>query len=290
MTGTTLNSTILDRNPAVNMVPNAQKTVGKTQDFGDVLGKAAQKIEQTGKTGADNTKADTTPKNTDSAAKPVDENTAAENVVNEETVTENTAETEEPAEEKTSETTKGAETSETKEPVDEMTADEIANALEQIIEQIKQILGITDEELLSGMESLDMTKFDLLNPDNMAQLVATVSGEDSVISLVADEKLYAALQDISEMVETQVKGLLDKTELTEEELDIVVQKLQELETKEPEGEKMLTVEPETDVIPEELQEKAEADADLGTAEAGDDTNVEQLPETRTPVIIKEDKT
>ena len=54
MTGTTLNSTVLDRNPAVNAVAKTQKVAGKTQDFGDVLGKTAQKLEQSDK--ADSTK------------------------------------------------------------------------------------------------------------------------------------------------------------------------------------------------------------------------------------------
>lgn len=274
MTGTTLNSTVLDRNPAVNAVAKTQKAAGKTQDFGDVLGKTAQKLEQSDK--ADSTK-ETSVQQT--SARQPDKQTTAEpkdaEPVREDTAAEECAETEAPAEEATTEVKDTAQTeldpteaAETEEPVDEMTIDEIANALEQIIEQIKQILGITDEELLSGMEDLKMQPLDLLNSDNMAQLVTTISGEDSVISLVADEELYTALQDITEMVDTKVNDLLENTGLTSEELDVVLQKLQELESQKTEDGAQ-----NVEIMPSDEQEQPD---------------VEQLPAQ--PIIVKEDNT
>lgn len=274
MTGTTLNSTVLDRNPAVNAVAKTQKVAGKTQDFGDVLGKTAQKLEQSDK--ADSTK-ETSVQQT--SARQPDKQTTAEpkdaEPVREDTAAEECAETEAPVEEAATEVKDTAQTelnpteaAGTEEPVDEMTIDEIANALEQIIEQIKQILGITDEELLSGMEDLKMQPFDLLNSDNMAQLVTTISGEDSVISLVADEELYTALQDITEMVDTKVNDLLENTGLTGEELDAVLQKLQELES--------------------QKTDDGTQNAEIMSSDDQEQPDVEQLPAQ--PIIVKEDNT
>lgn len=274
MTGTTLNSTVLDRNPAVNAVAKTQKVAGKTQDFGDVLGKTAQKLEQSDK--ADSTK-ETSVQQT--SARQPDKQTTAEpkdaEPVREDTAAEECAETEAPVEEAATEVKDTAQTelnpteaAGTEEPVDEMTIDEIANALEQIIEQIKQILGITDEELLSGMEDLKMQPLDLLNSDNMAQLVTTISGEDSVISLVADEELYTALQDITEMVDTKVNDLLENTGLTGEELDAVLQKLQELES--------------------QKTDDGTQNAEIMSSDDQEQPDVEQLPAQ--PIIVKEDNT
>ncbi len=270
MTGTTLNSTVLDRNPVVNAVANTKKVTGKTQDFGDVLDKTAQKLEQPDKT--DNTKTSVKQPDNKTAAEPKDaeparEDTAVEEHAESKAPQEETVETKDAVQTETAAT----DSSEAEEAVDEMTVDEIARALEQIIEQIKQILGVTDEQLLSGMEDLNMKPFDLLNSDNMAQLVTTISGEDSVISLVADEQLYAALQDVTEMVETTVNDLLENTGLTSEELDVVLQKLQELESRTLDEQMG-----DAEMLPSDGQEEQ------GTQQA----DAEQHQET--PVIIEKD--
>lgn len=284
MTGTTLNSAVLDRqfdkNPVVNAVANTQKVTGNTQNFGDVLDKTAQKFGQSDSTGTDSAKPvvqQSDKKCTEPAS--VEDKTAAEKAVaEEETADVEIADTDcKMADEQMAQVKEEAETSTTivpeEEPVDEMTIDEIADALEQIIEQIKQILGISDEELLSGMESLGMKPFDLLCPDNMTQLVTTVSGEDSVISLVADEELYTALQDITEMVDTQVNDLLEKTDLTSEELDVVLQKLQELDSRN---------------LDEQMEDAGLMPFDNQDEMGKGQEDVQQMP--KEPVIIKEDNT
>lgn len=236
-------------NPASAAISSVQKTADTTQDFGAVFDRTAQKIENTKQPSADNSARTDTKQpekisaNTDASEK-MSEGTNQDKVT---TVDENVSETaagieesreglavdetlveEEPVLEEPS-----GVLSEIDSPVDEMTADEITKVLEQIIEQIKEILGITNEELLNGMEELQLSPYDLLDSDYMSQLVTAVSGEKSVISLVANEELYTALQDITELVDTQVKDLLDKTGLTDQELDAVLQKLHEMESEGP---------------------------------------------------------
>ncbi len=236
-------------NPASAAISSVQKTADTAQDFGAVLDRTAQKIENTKQPSADNSARTDTKQpekisaNTDASEK-MSEGTNQDKVT---TVDENVSETaagieeskeglavdetlveEEPVLEEPS-----GVLSEIDSPVDEMTADEITKVLEQIIEQIKEILGITNEELLNGMEELQLSSYDLLDSDYMSQLVTAVSGEKSVISLVANEELYTALQDVTELVDTQVKDLLDKTGLTDQELDAVLQKLHEMESEGP---------------------------------------------------------
>lgn len=216
MTGTTVNSAVFEVSPAVSAVTNSKKTAEKTQDFGNVLNETLQKQEQ--------------PKESEYAAAKVDEKPVSKD--------EPKAETEKAVQEQTDAEPVADEpiTEVEEKPAgemepDEMTVEEIADALTQIIEQIKEILGISDEELLCGMESIGMKPLDLLEPANMTQLVTVLSGEDSPISLVANEELYTALQEITQIVETTAGELLENTGLTQDELDIVLEKLRELENK-----------------------------------------------------------
>lgn len=112
---------------------------------------------------------------------------------------------------------------------DEMTTEQIADALAQIIEQIKQLLGISDEELLAGMESIGIQSADLLKPDNMAQLLTAIAGDGEAISFVTNEDLYAALQEMTAAVENVSSQLLEDTGLTQEELDVLLEKLAQME-------------------------------------------------------------
>lgn len=234
-------------NPVLKAAANAQKAAGsasgKTQDFGAVLDKTAQKYEQKSEKTVQAASDSSANSQTQQATVGTDTDPAAEEtsaVINEQTSdTEAAADAENVASDaKEAAQEPVGEIQEMEESVDEMTIDAIARALEQIIEQIREILGITDEELLSGMEDLGLQSYDLLNADNMAQLVAAISGEDSAISLVANEDLYNAMQDITELVDTQVDSLLENTGLTSEELDAVLQKLQEMANQKPDDQQL----------------------------------------------------
>ncbi len=271
MTDTTLKNAMFGVNPALSAAANKQKSVqntaNNTQDFGTVLGKTAQKLEKPKQSAADNAKSQTKqPDKTTSAAK---ENESAQNTAS---TRKNTSETKETANTENLEQV----TDEMEDSVEKLTTDEIAKALEQIIAQLKEMLGITDDELLGGMEELGLQPFDLLNVNNMAQFVASVSGEDSAIGLVANEGLYAALQDITEMVGTQVNNLLENTGLTSEELEAVLQKLQELQQQSLDKQIQ-----DAQILPEEaLENLAES--------LTEDTTQKQVAEG--PVIIQEDNT
>lgn len=263
-------------NPALSAVANAQKTAGpaenKTQDFGAVLDKTVQKYEQkptrpvsdsgaeTQQPGKESIQAESECDNTTE-----DTGAAVDAVESEAADTQETVDSDVPAAEDPV-----GETVRTEEPVDQMTIDEITKALEQIIEQIKQILGITDDELLSGMDALGMQTYDLLNADNMAQLVTAISGEDSTVSLIANEELYTALQEITQTVDTQVGSLLENTDFTGEELDAVLQKLQEMESQE---------------LDDQLQ-----DMEMLSPETAMEPAVDERQEPEGPVIISEDNT
>ncbi len=281
---TTVKNAFFNSKPE-SKTPNPRKAddQSKVQSFGDVLGKTAQKFETPKQTTAQAITSSEKTQTQQPDKKNFDESkntnvvkdTSEQDTSVKDTASETVDTSTEPVETVTEEITDTAQTTEPMEEasVDEMTIDEIANALEQIIGQIKEILGITDEELMSGMEALGMQPYDLLNLDNMAQLVTAISGEDSALSLIADEGLYTMLQDVTKMVGTQVENLLENTGLTSEELDAVLQKLQEMQSQNLENQVQ-----EAEVLPVD-------DQTAFVATAADDGQ-----EVQEPVVIMQDNT
>jgi flagellar hook-length control protein FliK len=111
------------------------------------------------------------------------------------------------------------------EEADDTVIEEIATALTYILGQIEEALNVDDETVSTTMENLGLNLGDLLNSDNLKELVTALSGEDSVISLVADEDLYATLQSLTEVVDTQFEAVLDNTGLSQEELNAILENL-----------------------------------------------------------------
>lgn len=255
MTGTTVNANTLDLSFPVNAAANSKRVTERSQDFSDIFNKTTQKFEQS--------KAEQPDKNVVEGTKDAKQINEPKDLKESEKVEDTTSEMNERF---------LKEVSEGEEPVDEMTVEEIADALTQIIEQIKEILGVSDEELLSSMENIGIQPLDLLDAANMTQLVTAIAGEDSAISLVANEELYTALQDITEIVDTQVNSLLESEGLTSEELEAVLEKLKVLESQNVENQ-MQMVEQDAEIIPFETQNQ---------------TIAEQM--SQEPVIIKEDYT
>lgn len=268
MMGTTVNSAAFEVSPVISTVTNGKKETGKMQDFGNVLNETLKKQNQEQPEKLENAIGQS-----DSKTKAADE----PQIANEEPVQKQT-DTELVADEQIPEM-KGNPDEDME--LDEMTVEEIADALAQIIEQIKEILGISDEELLSGMESIDMKPLDLLDSANMTQLVTALSGEDSPISLVANEEQYAALQEITQMVEMTTGELLEDAGLTQDELDIILTKLTELENETVTPGVEMPVAEKTEATEIQRQDMDMALTETGTGNVAETANkmAEQIPVT-----------
>lgn len=272
MTGTTVNSAVLEVNRVANTAAKSKKETAKIQDFGNILNETLQKQPE---------QSETAVKQTDSNPKAVDESA----VRNDNTV-QNQTDTEPIAGERTPET--GEKTGDDVEN-DKMTVEEIADALAQIIEQIKEILGISDEELLSGMESIGMESYDLLDSANMTKLVMALSGEDSSISIVANEEMYTDLQEMIQVVETTTGELLENTGLTSDELDMVLAKLTELENEAVISEEAMSTVENTDMQVQDETVVSAKDTDMFSAEMTNGNVIETTEQTADLIPVVADK-
>ncbi len=96
---------------------------------------------------------------------------------------------------------------------DKELAEKVAVLFAQITETIKEVLGLSDEELQSFMEQMGITEVDLLNANTLQNLVLLVKEQEPVM-LLTDAELFSDVQDLIKQVET----LLEQTGITKEDI------------------------------------------------------------------------
>ncbi|MBQ7147137.1 MAG: flagellar hook-length control protein FliK [Pseudobutyrivibrio sp.] len=95
----------------------------------------------------------------------------------------------------------------TKEP----DASEVAEKVEVIVEEVEKViekkLDVTDEDIELAMETLGLTAIDLLDPQNLAQLVTELTGEEDSISLVMSEEFAGILDEVTELTNQLIQDV-----------------------------------------------------------------------------------
>lgn len=142
---------------------------------------------------------------------------------------------------------------------------DIVNALELILQQIRQVLGVEDVQIQESMQNLEMTSIDLINPEKIAQLVADLSGEESTIGFISDENMYNSLQELTSSVETILDELVSKTGLEKESilegLDVPIELFDKAVTQDSQIEQVVETE-DTDIIDMAVENKVENDFEV----------------------------
>ena len=105
--------------------------------------------------------------------------------------------------------------SQTETEVDAATQEAVTGAAQEMAEAIKEELGLTDEELLSIMETLGLTQMDLLRPESMQAIIMAATGETDGMSILTDENLYMSLQTLTNAVEETVADLQQQLQVDE---------------------------------------------------------------------------
>lgn len=116
--------------------------------------------------------------------------------------------------------TKTAKTTDTQ--TEQKFQDEVQKAGEELVSQVAEELGVSEEAVVDAMETLGLTMVDLLNPDNMTQLLLAIKGTD-MLSLMTDEGLYNSLQNLLGMVEQQLNQMQEDLDISPEELTALVE-------------------------------------------------------------------
>lgn len=125
----------------------------------------------------------------------------------------------------------------------EKVQDAAEKAGQELVGEVAEELGVTEEEVIAAMEALGFTFVDLLNVDNMTQLVLTLEDAD-MLTLMTDGGLYDSLQNILGEVTQQLSQIGEAVELSPEELNVVMKQLGQQENAQPNGEVDVDAAPE----------------------------------------------
>lgn len=78
---------------------------------------------------------------------------------------------------------------------------------EQVKEVLKEELGVSEEEITSAMETLGLSYADLLNQNNLANLVAELTGNSDICGLLCNEQFLNVLQGVNVLSQELLQNL-----------------------------------------------------------------------------------
>ncbi|MFA9375360.1 MAG: flagellar hook-length control protein FliK [Lachnotalea sp.] len=152
------------------------------------------------------------------------------------------------------------------------------NSLEEASEKIKDILldilGVSEEDLESAMQTLGLQYLDCLDKNNLAQILTQISGNSDISALITDGNLYQQFSDAVTLVDGVKDDILSELGISEDELMAVLDQFK-TESLNTSSEDVVTRVNNTDT----------ADTDEAVALVKD--NILQDNTTKEPVVITE---
>lgn len=105
----------------------------------------------------------------------------------------------------------------------------VSEMIAKIQEVLKDGFSMTEEELLSALEQLGFSMADFLNPETMNACIQALSGAQDSMALLVDEQLYVTCTQVQKEVMALTEVLGEEVQLTAEEMELVLSKLEEMQ-------------------------------------------------------------
>lgn len=86
----------------------------------------------------------------------------------------------------------------------------VDEAADKMLSDTAEELSVTEEELLSVLQSLSLTPADLLTKEGLQQVVLAVSGETDFANFLTDETMFTTLQNLCGELQTTLSELADE--------------------------------------------------------------------------------
>lgn len=93
---------------------------------------------------------------------------------------------------------------------------------EKLVEEVANQMEVTPEEVEEVMAVLGLSAVQLLDPDNMKQLLVTLSGNEDHLSIITDAELYGHLQNLLNEVTLTLEDLKTELGITDEEINTLI--------------------------------------------------------------------
>lgn len=103
----------------------------------------------------------------------------------------------------------------------------VEEAGKEIVKDIAQELGVSEEDVVKAMEELGLTLFALFEPSNLTQLALVLSGEQDPAAILTDEGLFTSLQNLMGMAEDVKADLMQEMNLSPEEFRVLLENMQQ---------------------------------------------------------------
>lgn len=142
--------------------------------------------------------------------------------------------------------------------VDSTVSKKLEEAGEEVVKELSEELGISEEELIAIMEQLGISFQEILQPGNLAQVVLQASGETDMLVLTTDENLYQTYKNICNFA-------LQETATVAEELGITQEQFIQAVTEQADMQTDMEVASEAELTDKELDEPIAIKVDVDTA-------------------------
>lgn len=96
--------------------------------------------------------------------------------------------------------------------------EEVEAAVQTLLAEVAETLGVSIEDVTGALEELDMTAMDLLDESIIPQLVANIEGDGNAVEIMTDENLFADVKDLTAKVEEAVTMISQETGASAEEI------------------------------------------------------------------------
>lgn len=107
---------------------------------------------------------------------------------------------------------------ETKDMTGKDTGKKVDEAADKMLSDTADELSVTEEELLSVLQSLSLTPADLLTKEGLQQVVLAVSGETDFANFLTDETMFTTLQNLNGELQTTLSDLADELGISRDEV------------------------------------------------------------------------
>lgn len=98
------------------------------------------------------------------------------------------------------------------------TGKKVDEAADKMLSDTAEELSVTEEELLSVLQSLSLTPADLLTKEGLQQVVLAVSGETDFANFLTDETMFTTLQNLNGELQTTLSDLADELGISKDEV------------------------------------------------------------------------
>lgn len=98
------------------------------------------------------------------------------------------------------------------------TGKKVDEAADKMLSDTAEELSVTEEELLSVLQSLSLTPADLLTKEGLQQVVLAVSGETDFANFLTDETMFTTLQNLNGELQTTLSNLADELGISQDEV------------------------------------------------------------------------